>query len=96
MRPRSTRLRIALLISAILIVAGVVIVVVGSPSSTASFGWFAYQPLAGATYVPSGFTLTTPLTSAALAMIVVGLIGLSGSVGFLLGRRARPDDRAPE
>jgi heme/copper-type cytochrome/quinol oxidase subunit 1 len=49
-------------------------------------GWFAYAPLSGTTYTPSGsYTLRAPalLTGA-------GALLLGGAAGFAVGRRSRP------
>ncbi|MDD7929266.1 hypothetical protein [Microbacterium thalli] len=50
----------------------------------ASFGWFAYQPLAAASYFPTPGTVVSPLMWAGIAVAVVGLLALA----FLLGRRS--------
>jgi heme/copper-type cytochrome/quinol oxidase subunit 1 len=66
-----------------LLVAGWVL---WSTAGPASFGWFAYAPLAGEVSSP-GFAFLTPQMQVALGLAVGGLVLLAGLVGFWLGRR---------
>lgn len=50
----------------------------------ASFGWFAYQPLAAAAYFETRGTVVSPPMWAGMAVAVIGLLALA----FLLGRRS--------
>jgi heme/copper-type cytochrome/quinol oxidase subunit 1 len=79
---------IALAGAAVLVVGGVVtLLIAGVARPAASFGWFAYQPLAGSVFAPGGgLLLTTPFLIGAAA-VVLGFVVLAGAVGFALGRR---------
>ncbi|GIG39230.1 hypothetical protein Cph01nite_09920 [Cellulomonas phragmiteti] len=71
---------------------GLVLVVVGvtvllTNRGDESLGWFAYAPLAEATYSPGLVVTSTHLWAAGAA--VVGLVATSGAVGFIVGRRDR-------
>jgi heme/copper-type cytochrome/quinol oxidase subunit 1 len=71
----------------LLVLAGVITIVVGL-SSQASFGWFAYQPLANATFTLGGDTLfLTRTTAAGFIVTVLGLIALAFLAGLRLGKR---------
>lgn len=50
----------------------------------ASFGWFAYAPLASQRYVP-----TSAEGAAAIALLVIGVALIEGWIGFRLARRGR-------
>ena len=91
MRRMSVGLAIAAIISGLLVIGGVILFVVASPRGTASFGWFAYQPIAGAAFFPGSLVVLTPLTAAGAAICVAGLVGLGVIAGFLLGRRYSAD-----
>lgn len=86
--PRMPRAeRIAWGAAALLAVAGVVITVVQLIRATqpASFGWFAYQPIANAVFMPA-VTIVSPQMWGGIVALVVGLIALA----FLAGRRSVP------
>jgi heme/copper-type cytochrome/quinol oxidase subunit 1 len=72
-------------------VAGAVVIVIGmfTPMGTASFGWFAYQPLADATFVPGGSAVVLSRT-AVVGWIVfaAGLVTLAFLAGRTAGRRS--------
>ncbi|MGI5190920.1 hypothetical protein ACQEVI_22470 [Promicromonospora sp. CA-289599] len=55
-------------------------------SRPTSYGWFAYAPLSGTTYVPDG----TYAPGAAALLSGAGALLIGGAVGFVLGRRSRP------
>jgi len=77
MQRMPARLLVALIFSGLLVVGGALLIF-ATPQASASFGWFAYQPLSDSVFIPGGFTvLTQPV------------IGLGGVVGFALGRRSR-------
>jgi len=76
----------AAIISGLLVLVGVILFVAASPTGTASFGWFAYQPIAGAAFFPGSLVVLTPLTAAGAAICVAGLVGLGVIAGYLLGR----------
>lgn len=92
MRRMSVGLATVAIISGLLVVGGVIVFVAASPAATASFGWFAYQPIADATFYPGSLVVLTPLTAAGAGISVAGLVGLGVVAGFLLGRR-RPISR---
>lgn len=75
-------------------VLGVMLSLVGaaSASSSASFGWFAYQPLAAATFSPFGpFALLHPASFTGAVLLALGLLGLAFLAGRHVGvRAARP------
>ena len=84
--PRMPRIeRIAWGAAALLAVIGVVITVVQLVMATqpASFGWFAYQPIANAVFRPA-VTFVSPQMWGGIVALVVGLITLA----FLAGRRS--------
>lgn len=83
----SVGLASAAMITGLLVLGGVILFIAASPTGTAAFGWFAYQPIAGATFFPGSLVVLTPLTAAGAAICVAGLVGLGGVAGFLLGRR---------
>lgn len=83
----SVGLIIAAIISSLFVLGGVTVYIAASSTGTASFGWFAYQPLAGAAFFPGSLVVLTPLTAAAIAAAGAGLVGLGVIAGFLLGRR---------
>lgn len=92
MRRMPMGLVIAAVIAGLLVLGGVILYVAADPTGTASLGWFAYQPIAGAAIFPGSLVALTPLTAAGAAIAVVGLIGLGIIAGFFLGRR-HPIDR---
>jgi heme/copper-type cytochrome/quinol oxidase subunit 1 len=80
---------IATIISGALLLGGVIMFLAVSPTGAASFGWFAYQPLAGATFFPGSLVVLTPPMAAATVVGTVGLVGLGAIAGYVLGRRHR-------
>ena len=85
--PRPRRPRVATVVLAVLLLVGVALLIAASwvASRPTSYGWFAYAPLSGTTFVPSG---AYPLGTAAL-LSGAGALLLGGAVGFVAGRRAR-------
>lgn len=77
-------------VAAGLVLAGIVLLVMGS-SPSAAFGWFAYAPLQSA--LPAGalafFNWQQRLGA---ALVVLGLVATAGDVGYRFGRSrgARP------
>ncbi len=86
--PRSLAVPLALLVSGILI-AGGAILFISATQASASFGWFAYQPLSGAVFMSPDLILLTPLAAVGIGIGVVGLTGLALLVGFVIGRGSR-------
>ncbi|WP_442576887.1 hypothetical protein ACSBPH_07110 [Microbacterium sp. F51-2R] len=80
----------AWIIAGALVATGVVVVIVGVLTPVA-FGWFAYQPLAAATFAPatSGLFLSRT-TIIGWLVLTIGLL----IVAYLLGRRAGSAKRA--
>lgn len=76
----------ATIISGVLLVGGVIMFFAARPTGTAPFGWFAYQPLAGAAFFPGSLIVLTPLMVAAATVGIVGLVGIGAIAGYLLGR----------
>ena len=81
---------IAWTLAGIATAAGAVLLVAGLLTPV-TFGWFAYQPLADATFVPdSGGVFLSRITIIGWVILTFGLL----AVAFLLGRRTahgRPD-----
>ena len=77
----------------LLLVAGIVLFLVGFavvlvPGSDASFGWFAYAPLASTDLLAGLLYFETTRWGSAVVG-VVGLVAAGWAAGFLAGRRAR-------
>lgn len=77
----------------VIVAVGAVMIVIGlfTPMGAASFGWFAYQPLADATFVPGGSAVI--LSRVAVVGWIVfagGLVTLAFLAGRVAGRRSRP------
>ena len=53
------------------------------------FGWFAYAPLDQQS--ASGIVLITGRRQASLLVSLIGVVLLSALVGFVMGRRSKPD-----
>lgn len=70
--------------------AGAVVLIVGLMTPVA-FGWFAYQPLANATFVPdAGGVFLSRLTIVGLAILTMGLLAIAFLAGFRAAR-GRPN-----
>ncbi|WP_461172638.1 hypothetical protein M1D93_16925 [Arthrobacter sp. Z1-9] len=87
-RPRTARLR-----GAVLPIAALAVVLAGcfiawSNSQNVSFGWFAYAPLDNEPFSGSGLSFVTPGTQAGLAIAVAGLLVLAFWAGYRIGRKA--------
>jgi heme/copper-type cytochrome/quinol oxidase subunit 1 len=83
---------VAWVAAGVLVGAGAIAILVGvfSPAATASFGWFAYQPLSGATFVPGGTSVVlSRVTAVGFTLATIGLIGLAFLTGRVAGRRSR-------
>ncbi|WP_236967647.1 hypothetical protein [Microbacterium aurantiacum] len=78
-------------VSAVALVAGFVLILVGiATPPSASFGWFAYQPLANAAFVPGSAGMAiAPVTAAGFTLFVVGLVGVAFLTGIRVGARRR-------
>ncbi|WP_194410122.1 hypothetical protein [Microbacterium cremeum] len=71
-------------------IAGCIVVIVGLLTPV-SFGWFAYQPLANATFTPAGSGVyVSRITIAGLVILTLGLLALA----FLAGVRAGANRRS--
>ena len=76
-----------------ILAAGAVMIVIGlfTPVGSASFGWFAYQPLADATFVPGGSAVVlSRIAVVGWIVFAVGLVTLAFLAGRIAGRRSRP------
>jgi heme/copper-type cytochrome/quinol oxidase subunit 1 len=74
-------------------VAGVIMLGIGlfTPMGAASFGWFAYQPLANATFVPGGSAVVlSRITAVGWIIFTIGLVTLAFLAGRVAGRRSPP------
>ncbi|WP_194396864.1 hypothetical protein [Microbacterium atlanticum] len=78
------------IISGVLLLGGAIVLFASSAAEAASFGWFAYQPLAGAVFFPGSLIVMTPLMTTAAAVGIIGLVGLGATAGYVLGRRRAP------
>lgn len=67
---------------------GAVIAAIGAVTP-ASFGWFAYQPLAGDVFLPGDAMLLSRTFVIGLAVLAIGLIGLAFLAGCRVGNRSR-------
>jgi uncharacterized membrane protein len=75
--------KIGWIVAAVLVAAGAMVTVVGLMTPV-SYGWFAYQPLADATFTPGGDGVwLARATVVGLLLLALGLIALA----FLIGRR---------
>lgn len=79
---------IMMLASGVAVAIGIVVMVAAPPPS-ATFGWFAYAPLAEATFSPGGNHIVSTGMIVGLVVLVAGLVGLAFSTGFVLGHRHR-------
>ena len=74
----------------VIVAAGAVMIVIRlyTPTGTASFGWFAYQPLADAAFTPGGFAVVlSRIAVVGWIVFAVGLVKLAflragSTVGF--------------
>jgi heme/copper-type cytochrome/quinol oxidase subunit 1 len=72
----------------LLVLAGAVAIVIGA-STPASFGWFAYQPLADVAFTPGGdFVFVSRVTIFGFVALSLGLITLAFVGGWRLARRS--------
>jgi heme/copper-type cytochrome/quinol oxidase subunit 1 len=74
---------LAWVIAGVVVGIGAVVLIIGL-LTPATFGWFAYQPLAEATFVPGGGVFLSHTTIVGLVVLMIGLL----SVAFLAGWRA--------
>ncbi|MBW9111929.1 hypothetical protein [Microbacterium ureisolvens] len=77
-----TRSIVAWTVAGIVIAAGAVVLIVGLLTPV-TFGWFAYQPLADAMFVPGAGVFLSPVTIIGWVILTIGLL----AVAFLAGRR---------
>jgi heme/copper-type cytochrome/quinol oxidase subunit 1 len=73
---------VAWTVAGIVIAAGAVVLIVGLLTPV-TFGWFAYQPLADAMFVPGTGVFLSRITIIGWVILTIGLLG----VAFLAGRR---------
>jgi len=83
-----TRLpRLLLVVATLAVVAGAVTLGVGLTQPAAS-GWFAYAPLSGESFVPSGVHLVSTGALVSAAVLALGVVALALAVGIRVGRRS--------
>lgn len=76
--------------ASILTVAGIVVLVAGL-FTPVTFGWFAYQPLADATFAPAGNgVFLSRVTIVGLIVLTIGLLALAFLAGWRSARRQPP------
>lgn len=79
-------------VSAVALVAGFALILVGiaTPVTVASFGWYAYQPLANTAFVPGiGGMAIGPVTAIGFTLFTVGMVGVAFLTGIRVGARHR-------
>ncbi|MEV8176813.1 hypothetical protein ACWGRS_02740 [Cellulosimicrobium funkei] len=79
-RPRGAAV---VLVALVVLGVGLLLAALWVASRPTSFGWFAYAPVSGTTFVPVG---AYPPGAAAL-LAGAGALLVGGAVGFVLGRR---------
>ncbi|GAA4343122.1 hypothetical protein [Microbacterium rhizosphaerae] len=81
------RCTVAWVAAGALSVAGVVTLALGL-ATPVSFGWFAYQPLADATFTPTGTgVVVSRATVIGFVLLTIGLVGLAFLGGLRAGKR---------
>lgn len=77
-------LALALVTSAVIALGGLVILIVVAltPQQSASFGWFAYQPL-----VAANIWVLSPWVPTGWVLFFLGSLGVSFTLGIAVGRR---------
>ena len=91
MARRNYRAKLPWVGAAVLVAAGVITIVIGlfTPMGIATFGWFAYQPLANAAFVSGGPAVVLSRTTVAgWVIFAVGLVTLAFLAGRAVGRKA--------
>lgn len=91
MAGRSKRAALLWAGAALVAVAGATTIAIGlfTPMGVASFGWFAYQPLANATFTPGGSVVVlSRVTIAGWAIFTLGMFALAFLAGRVAGRRS--------
>lgn len=79
-------LRLLLVVATLAVVAGAVTLGLGllQPAAT---GWFAYAPLSGESFVPTGVHLVSSAALVSAAVLAVGVGALALWWGIRIGRR---------
>ncbi len=78
--------------AALVAVAGAITITIGlfTPMGVASFGWFAYQPLANATFTPGGSAVVlSRVTVVGWIVFTLGMLTLAFLAGGVVARRSR-------
>jgi hypothetical protein len=84
---RNVRQTTAWTAAGLLVAAGIITLVIGL-ATPVSFEWFAYQPLAGATFTPAGTgVFVSRATVTGVLLLVIGLIALAFLGGRTAGKR---------
>jgi heme/copper-type cytochrome/quinol oxidase subunit 1 len=83
-----------LALGALLVVAGVTVVIASNRWGEASFGWFAYSPLSeSALNIEDQLSRGVREFWAGIALALVGSVVIAGGVGYRLGLRGGPAGR---
>lgn len=85
----------AWVVAGVIVLAGAVVLIVGLLTPV-TFGWFAYQPLADATFVPcGGGVFLSHITIIGWVVLAFGLVAVAFLDGWRLARtrlnRSSPD-----
>nr|WP_228494790.1 cbb3-type cytochrome c oxidase subunit I [Clavibacter sp. VKM Ac-2873] len=79
-------MRLLLVVATLAVVAGAVTLGVGLMQPAAS-GWFAYAPLSGESFVPTGVHLVFTAALVSAGVLAVGVVALGLWWGIRIGRR---------
>lgn len=82
--------RLLLVVATLAVVAGAVTLGVGLTQPAAT-GWFAYAPLSGESFVPTGVRLVSTAALVSAGVLALGLVALALWWGIRIGRRRRDD-----
>lgn len=75
------------IVAGVVVIAGVAVIVAGLLTPVA-FGWFAYQPLANATFAPAGNgVFVSRVTLIGWGLLGIGLFALAFLIGVRIGAK---------
>lgn len=84
-----SRNTIAWMTAAAIAIVGCAVVIVGLLTPVA-FGWFAYQPLANATFAPGGSgVFLSRVTIVGIGILALGVVALAFLAGMRVGAKRR-------
>ncbi|PPL20133.1 hypothetical protein [Microterricola pindariensis] len=78
-------LRIGVVLAALLVLAGVVLLLL--PTEQTTVGWFAYAPLPETVFVPDAGVLLSPRAVLGLVLATLGALALAAWGGWAFARR---------